>query len=74
MRVCHGQSQDGFVELTPSELFLSGVLPEEGSPPPSSTPDIIFSRGHPNRVALLFFALYRERGDSRFMPSKLNFK
>src|SRR5687767_5409865 len=26
---------------TPSELFLSGVLPEEGSPPPSSTPDII---------------------------------
>ena len=24
----------------PTELFLSGVLPEEGSPPPSSTPDI----------------------------------
>jgi hypothetical protein len=23
-----------------SELFLSGVFPEEGSPPPSSTPDI----------------------------------
>jgi hypothetical protein len=22
------------------EVFLSGVLPEEGSPPPSSTPDI----------------------------------
>jgi hypothetical protein len=26
--------------VKPAELFLSGAFPEEGSPPPSSTPDI----------------------------------
>jgi hypothetical protein len=27
------------MQIMRPELFLSGVLPEEGSPPPSSTPD-----------------------------------
>src|ERR1700759_5363518 len=34
-------SHEGFVAGKASRLFLSGVLPEEGSPPPSSTPDIL---------------------------------
>jgi hypothetical protein len=43
---CHGKpikklSHDGSNAEQALELFLSGVFPEEGSPPPSSTPDII---------------------------------
>src|SRR5688572_1159839 len=41
----------------PSGLFLSGVLPEEGSPPPSSTPDICLPqtpRIHPDPRRLFF--------------------
>ena len=38
-------SQEGSVGEKPAELFLSGVFPEEGSPPPSSTPDNLNSKG-----------------------------
>jgi hypothetical protein len=36
-------------------VFLSGVLPEEGSPPPSSTPDIIYCEAtQPGGLAFFF--------------------
>jgi hypothetical protein len=42
-----GMSQDGSSAEQVLELFLSGVLPEEGSPPPSSTPDIYIALNRP---------------------------
>jgi hypothetical protein len=41
-----------------SGVFLSGVLPEEGSPPPSSTPDIELEKAVRERGRL--FYLMRE--------------
>jgi hypothetical protein len=32
------------VQVNACSIDLSGVLPEEGSPPPSSTPDIEFHK------------------------------
>jgi hypothetical protein len=36
-------------------VFLSGVLPEEGSPPPSSTPDIEQKNRSPSVNGSFFF-------------------
>src|SRR4051794_27508333 len=39
-------------------LFRSGVLPEEGSPPPSSTPDFKSTRSRPGATGRLLFCAF----------------
>jgi hypothetical protein len=56
-------------------VFLSGVLPEEGSPPPSSTPDINPEKSRPsNRTAgsFSFHAPHQNlnRPDNFFLDSQ----
>jgi len=45
--------KQGIERINPPVTFLSGVLPEEGSPPPSSTPDIKLKK--PSAIAGGFF-------------------
>ncbi len=49
----------GLREVNAFGACLSGVLPEEGSPPPSSTPDIKIKRPLGTLPSGLFFVLIR---------------